>query len=147
MSSEIFYFTGLVKWAKVRQPDDKYQNYTIDLFMDEDSWDIFNESELTLEPKEVEEGEPNGRYVRFRRPETKAIKNKLVQFGPPDVLDQDNLPLPTNTMIGNGSKVTAKVLVYDSSKGKGHRLEAVRVDELVEYEGGVSVRNEVNDPF
>jgi hypothetical protein len=37
--------------------------------------------------------------------------------------------------IGNGSTVTAKLSIYDSKFGKGTRLEAVRVDEHVPYEG------------
>jgi hypothetical protein len=59
------------------------------------------------------------------------IKDQLVAFGPPTVIDKDKNPV--TALVGNGSKVTAKVAVYDTRMGKGHRLETVRVDELVEF--------------
>jgi hypothetical protein len=55
----------------------------------------------------------------------------LVTYTPPEVLDKDNQPF--TKLIGNGSTVTCKVIIYDTIKGKGHRLEAVRVDDWVEY--------------
>jgi hypothetical protein len=46
------------------------------------------------------------------------------------------------TRIGNGSTVTCKISVYDTQLGKGHQLEAVRVEELVEY---VKTEGEANE--
>ena len=43
--------------------------------------------------------------------------------------------------IGNGSEVTIKVAAYSSVKGKGHRLEAVKVENLIPYEGGGAVES------
>lgn len=135
----MIYFTGLAKWAKVYTPDDMYQKYSIDLFLDDESWELFNESGLLLQPKEVAEdqGEPFGTCIRFSRPVSKEIKGALVNFGPPPVLDSEGLPMTDN--IGNGSKVTVKVSVYDTRKGMGHRLESIRVDDLVPYENNVDV--------
>ncbi len=130
MSTKYLYFSGIIKWAKVRKPDEKYQNYTINLYLDSKSKETFDDSGLSLGFKNDEDGE----FITFRRPDAKLIKQELVHFGPPTVLGPDNKPF--DGLIGNGSKVTAKVAVYDTIKGKGHRLEIVRVDDLVVYEGG-----------
>lgn len=131
MATEHILLNGTCKWAKVRKPDDKYNNYTIDLYMDKESFSAFELSGLQLTPKEDEDG----RFVRFRRPEEKMIKGEVIHYGPPKVVNSDNEVLP-DTLIGNGSDVTVRVSVYDSTKGKGHTLEAIRVNELVEFEGG-----------
>jgi hypothetical protein len=131
MATDIYYFKGTCKWAKVHKPDEKYGNYEINLYMDPKSWELFNKSGLRLETREDEDGE----YICFRRPQRKLIKGDLVEFDPPVVIFNDE---KTDKLIGNGSTVTIKVSVYDTQKGKGHRLEKVRVDELVEYAGGNS---------
>lgn len=127
MATETFYFSGTCKWAKVYKPDMKFEpQYTIDLYMDDESWDSYADSGLRLKKKEDEDGE----YVGFRRkvagPEWKP------DMGPPTVIDAKGNEF--KELIGNGSKVTIKVDVYDTKMGKGHRLETVRVDEHVKYE-------------
>lgn len=129
MATKIIYLTGKAKWAKVRTPDEKYDNFTIDLFPTKESWGEFKASGMEVRPKRSEEGE----YITLRRPNNKLIKGEIVTFGPPKVLNPDESVF--EGLIGNGSTVTLKVAVYDTMKGKGHRLEAVRVDDLVVYEG------------
>lgn len=127
MATSAVYLTGKAKWAKVYQPDDKYQNWTVQLYMDKDSLKKYQESGMSMAIKEDEEGQ----YVTFRRPMAKLIKQEMVKFAPPTVVDSDGNAF--DKTIGNGSDVTLKVLVYDTMKGPGHRLEAVRVDKWVEY--------------
>ena len=127
MATREVLLSGKAKWAKVYKPDDKYQNWTIQLYMDKDSLTTYQESGMSMAVKK----DDDGNYVTFRRPMAKLIKNELVKFNPPRVLDSNNQPFDKN--IGNGSDVTLKVLVYDTIKGPGHRLEAVRVDKWVEY--------------
>lgn len=128
MASAYYYLTGKAKWARLFTPDEKYKNYKIDLLLDAESKKKFAESGMTMTPKMSEEGE----YITFRRPEAKLIKNELVKFEAPPVTDAEGKPV--DKLIGNGSDVTVKVVVYDTVKGKGHRLEAVRVNSLVEYQ-------------
>lgn len=129
MSTQMVYLTGIAKWAKVYKPDDKYQNFSLDLYLDKPSWAVFEESGLGLTPKE----DDDGKFIKLRRPVSKVIKGELVKFGPPAVFDKDKKEI--TDLIGNGSRVTVKVAVFDTVKGKGHRMEAVRVDELVKYAG------------
>lgn len=136
MATKYIHLHGKVKWVKAYKPDEKYDNYTLQMYLDEPSQKIFNESGLTLQPKTDEDGL---RYYTFRRPETKLIKKEVVVFGPPKVYDRDNNEF--NQIIGNGSTATIKISVYDTIKGPGHRWEAIRVEELVEY-----VRPESNTP-
>ena len=128
MATKFYNFSGIGKWAKVRKPDPMYNNYSIQVYLDERSKADFEKSGLRLRPKTDEQGT----YYTFRRPEEKQFKDDIVTFGPPSVVDKDNEEF--TGLIGNGSTVTVKVSVYDTTRyGKGHRLEAVRVDELVEY--------------
>lgn len=127
MATKFIDLTGMVKWAKVRKPDDKYNNWTVNFYPDERSNRVFKESGLQIRPKHDDDGE----FLVFRRPAEKLIKGEIVKFEPPKVWDADNKPY--DGIIGNGSSATIKVAVYDTVKGKGHRWEAIRVDKLVEY--------------
>jgi hypothetical protein len=129
MATEFLYFKGKAKWAQLTKPDKEYDNFKINLYLDDNSKSLFAESGLQLEPKTDEDGE----FVVFRRPNYKQIKKELVHFGAPEVVDAEGTP--TNALIGNGSEVAIKVVVYDSKKGKGHRLESVKILNLVPYEG------------
>lgn len=128
MATTYEYFSGTAKWLKATKPDPEYDNYSVQVYLDHPSWKKYETSGLQMTPKE----DQDGKYVTFRRPDKKIIKDELVKFGPPKVLDANGDAL--NALVGNGSTVTIKVVIYDSKKGKGHRLEAVRVDNLIRYE-------------
>lgn len=128
MASSYYYLSGKAKWAKLFKPDDKYKNWQINLYLDDESKAKFAESGMSMQPKHDDDGE----FITFRRPEAKLIKNELVKFDPPPVTDSSGQLL--DKLVGNGSDVTIKVVVYDTIKGKGHRLEAVKVNKLVEYQ-------------
>jgi hypothetical protein len=138
MASEMLYFAGKCKWAQVYKPDDEYDNFKINVYLDKPSMELFKNSGLQLTPKEDEDGT----YVTFRRPNYKQIKKELVHFGAPEVVDTAGEKLTDS--IGNGSDVVIKVVAYTSVKGKGHRLEAVKVTNLIPYEG--SGKMEVTTP-
>lgn len=132
MATKTYYFSGTVMYPKLVTPDTKFNKegiYTLDLFMDDDSWEKFERSGAQLKVRDRD----GAKFVTFKRPARKMIKADIVEMGPPDVLQADNTPFDMTKLVGNGSKVTVKVNVYDTMKGKGHTLEAVRVDELHEY--------------
>lgn len=129
MATETFYVSGTVEgFIRLNTPDEKYDNFYVGIALDDTSKATFAASGMQMKPKASQEGKE---FITFRRKNKAIIKDELVKFGPPKVLDKDNNPL--TKFVGRGSKVTAKVIVYDTQKGKGHRLDAVRVDELVEY--------------
>jgi hypothetical protein len=129
MATEFLYFRGKSKWAQLVTPDKEYDNFKINVYLDDASRALFKESGLQLEPKTDEDGE----YVVFRRKNYQQIKKDLVHWGAPKVIDREGAPV--SELIGNGSEVVVKVQAYDSKKGKGHRLDTVQVLELIPYVG------------
>lgn len=142
--TEYFYLSGKAKWAKLKTPDPEYQNYTIDLYMEPEVVEQFKAMKTALSLRVDEEGT----YVRFRRSEGEVPwtvkEGESNMFGPPKLLlttgvDDRGVPSvePFEGSIGNGSDVTLKVQVRElKNKRKATRLEAVRIDKLVEYTGG-----------
>jgi hypothetical protein len=126
MATNIYYFSGTAKFPRLGSTDD-WGNYSIGVILDPPSQAEFDVSGLRLQPREYD----GDTFITFRRPDSKPIKGEIVKFGAPKVIDAAGTPV--TALVGNGSKVTVKVAVYDSLKGKGHRLDTVRVDELVEY--------------
>ena len=127
MATTILYVTGKAKWARLNKPDAKFNTYTLDLYLEDDELARFTRSGAQ---NEVRSGE-DGKFIKLRRPCVKLVKGEARQYGPPEVIDAKGQPVTCD--IGNGSVVTCKLSIYDTVKGKGTRLEAVRVDELVEY--------------
>lgn len=115
----------------MKEPDEfnGEKKWKIDLFMDKGELAEFKKSGLKLKIKENDDG---AKFVTFNRPVLKEIKGELKEFEPPKLFDKDHAPL--DCLVGNGSKVTVKVESYNTVMGPGHRLLAVRVDELVPYE-------------
>lgn len=126
------------------------RRYTINVYLDEAGLEAFQKSGSKKELKRDDEGI----FVQLTRNETSERKdNKTgetssVFWGPPKVVVID--PIEGEKLfkgqVGNGSKVTCKVEVYDTKRyGKGTRLVAVRVDELVEFTPSGPVSEDV--PF
>jgi len=123
------YFEGPCKWAKIKDPDD-YQGvkrWKIDQYLTKEGFKQLKESGLSLKIRQ----DDDGKYVSFSRSVEKEIKGEVVKFDPPKILDKELNTL--DALVGNGSTVTTKIIVFDTAKGKGHRLEAVRVNELIEF--------------
>lgn len=131
MSTSTVYATGTAKWARVYrgQEDTKFGvKYSIELFPDEKSLHNLKASGSRVKARENEDGV----FFKFVRDATKEIKGEMKDLGPPKVVDSEGKAF--SQLIGNGSKVTVKLAIYDSRFGKGTRLEAVRVDEHIPYE-------------
>jgi len=126
-------FKGTAKWAKLSTPDEYNDelSWKINLYMSPEEFKRFKATGIQLKVKEDEEG----KFVTFRRPTEIERKGEIVALEKPTLYQG---PAGAETLfegeIGNGSQVTVKVEIYDTKKGKGHRLIAVRVDELVEYQ-------------
>ena len=135
MATDIYYFSGTCKWAKVHEStptyDKKGMEWSISMYLDDNGWAQFEKSGLELKVRT----DDDGKFVNFKRPTKKLIKDELVEFESPIVVDANNMPV--TKLIGNGSEVIAKVSVYDTTKGKGHRFEGIRVVNLKEVGGTV----------
>ena len=64
------------------------------------------------------------------------MRNQVVNFGPPVILDNEGAP--TTRAVGNGSDVKIKLQVYPfnipgGAKGIGARWESLQVINLVPY--------------
>ena len=128
-STANYFFEGTCKWAKVRKVDD-YGHFTIDLYPDKNSLKLYKTSNMSIGVRTDEDGD----FLRFKRPNIKVIKDEEVTFGPPKVTTSEGEIL--EGLIGNGSKVIVKVSEFGPYNGRyGHRLEEVRVTDLVVYEG------------
>lgn len=139
MSTTTLYLTGKIEWAQhLFEPDDYLgvKKYKVDFYPTEQSLEDLVKSGSR---KKIGDG-TLGKRVRLDRPFAKDWgKGKgLEELGPPEILTSEGKPWPKDTIIGNGSEVTVKVVVYDTRMGKGTRLEAVRIDELVPYESSDS---------
>ena len=132
MSTKEVILQGKAKWASLHRPD-KFDAYSINLYMTDESIAVFNTLKLKTELKKDEDGY----YAKFRCPLQKMMRGKLVALPRPAVVDKDHRPI--ETIVGNGSDVTLKLDWYDYKSPKGEkgyavRLTGVRVDNLVEYE-------------
>lgn len=134
MADQYYYFTGTCKWAKLQSPDEMYDTFNVCLYMDEESEKAFDSSPFTMNYRT----DDDGRFIRFRRANApKEVRGRLVHpGGKPLVMDKEGNVF--DGLVGNGSNVTVKILAYPykygSKSGFGHRLEAVKINELVEYE-------------
>lgn len=155
--------TGKVAWAhRLIEPDEYMgkENYTVNFYPDEAGKEFFKKSGLRLQPKTETREDTNlvGEvFVRLRRPTERDFKDGKTFFMPPFIYNKDGSPLVTfvdqngkaHTQhkgnidleqkgeypnIGNGSEVEVELSIYDAGPyGKGHRLESVRIIDLIEY--------------
>lgn len=140
MSTKYLYFSGTAKWPRLVEPDEAFGGsfYKITVDLDVESQKVFAASGLRLEPK----GDNGAFEVTFRRDTSRMKKDgSLVEFGPPKLFDNKGNPIEDRILVGNESDVTVKVEIYDTKKGVGHRLAAVRINKLVEYNP-----NEIREP-
>lgn len=144
MATALYNITGEASWAKLFERNRDRGDFheatdgitSINILLDKESLDVLKKSGSRLRPSITEDG----MSVKFRRP---WVHQSVTEFGgQAKIVDKDDEPWDTSIAIGNGSKVEVFFSVYDTSKGKGTRLEGVRVLELVEYEseGGGGVK-------
>lgn len=135
MPTQTYYFSGKALFPHLSSPDTKFDKagiWHVGLILDDESKAAYAASGIQVTPKPVKRDDPNSPlYVRFSRKTQQIMKNELVKFAAPEVVDANNQPL--SALVGNDSKLTVKVSVFDTMRGKGHRLDKVRVDELIEY--------------
>lgn len=134
--SKVLYLSGKGSWFKLVEPDEYRgtKNWKFDFYPDDKSWAAIKAQGIQKKVKENEDG----KFISLARPVAKKWKLKdgeSPEFDPPRILGPDDQPWDTSVIIGNGSAVTIKIEVYQTSMGPGTRLDVVRVDDHVPYEG------------
>lgn len=130
------YLSGKGFWLHRLFEADEYRGNTfwsMRLYPDPKSWELFYASNLMQKIKEDEEG----KFVTLRRYTEKPWKLRAGEdpaFSPPRVTDKDGAEWGTDNLIGNGSGVTVKLEIYKAKDANGARIEGVRVDNWIEYE-------------
>lgn len=148
--SRTYYFEGHLHWAKVFEGNRDMEGYkgAAREFGGEYSVNLVGMSKETKAnikatgmQKKVQQDDDkyDGRpYIQFtRKHENKGKGGEIVPewSGAPEVFDSDGSAWDEDTLIGNDSTGVVKVTVYDTKDGKGTRLEAVMVKDLIEYDG------------
>lgn len=146
---------GRAYWARVYEGNaDEFggkEFYKITVIPDGESWAKFAQSGLTLKTKPM--GDNDEDSITFRRdvhPKTGTGKDGpwSIGGGAPRVVNAQGETI--TDLIGNESQVEVLVEVYEIPGGplkgkKGHRLEAVKVLELVKYESPVEFEDSKED--
>ena len=146
--TQTYYFSGTCKWAKLKEKDAKYDNWQIVLYPTAESLQDYAESGIQVDVKE----DADGKNIKFRREATAEFKDrdtgrtKIIDFLPPAVLAADR-KTPLDALVGNGSKVTVKVEAFPTRNGIGHRMVAVVVEDLVEYDPDANKVDSAALPF
>lgn len=124
-------FVGCGKWMhRLFEEDAQYNYYGLDFYPDKASLKAYVKAGCQGEIREDEEGQ----FVKLRRkPKVLSRAGKLLDFGPPKVVDAEGAKWPDNKVVGNGSKVEVTVTTYPTAKGVGTRLDQVKVLEWKEY--------------
>lgn len=138
-NTQTIYLTGKGKWFHKIFQADEYRgkkSWSFTLYPEPDSLEkikgIIKQYQLLNRIKKDEDGE----CLNLKRPVMKPwkVENEPPEFEPVRVLDEHGeLITDDYPKIGNGTKVTAKLSLFQSANGSGMRLESIRVDELVEY--------------
>lgn len=156
MATEIHFWKGSIEWAKVYEPDtfSGSSRWMINFFPD--NMEEVKEAGCQAEPKEDQNGD---QYIRLRRDTQKLMGSNLVKFTPPrltgevdvkyvnkltgepvfnwNAMEDPNLEyeqVGDRVTLGNGTKATVRVAIFDTQRGKGTRLEGLEITELVKYE-------------
>lgn len=133
MATKYYTIKGKVAWAKVFEPDEYLgtKKYKVNFFPD--NAEEFRNTGIQVRPKtnsNPDNNVPVGTYYTLSRPISKEINGEEVEFGQPDLYDANGDQFEQK-IIGNGSTVEVRFCVYDTRMGKGHRLEGLKVLELV----------------
>ena len=132
MATTQYILRGKFKWMNnLFNRDEEYNKYSVDFYPTEESWNTYKDIGLELKVRTDEDWEQN--YVRLTRKHSQLIKDNLVTFGPPRVYNADGTEKTEIGTMGNGTEGMVKIEVYDTAKGRGHRLVEVAITEEVAY--------------
>lgn len=137
-TSTIVFVPGKIYWAKIVGQNSAVPNYektakewTYELEPDDISF--LKEHRLLDRLKDKNATDGRGEYLFLKKPE----RNKDGELNTPiKIYDKDNNDWD-DRLLGNGTRVVAKLKITDWGAGKKKSIwtQAIRVEELVPYEG------------
>ncbi len=142
MATQYIFVPGKIKWAKgLNEVDPEYHTYNAQLIVSDEEMDRVEAAGCQMKFKK--DNELNGNAFKIKKDDKRFIKDKdtgeskEVPASPPEVFltspEGKRIDLDPKT-VGNGSDVLVKLELYDTRKGgKGTRLVAVRVDNMIEF--------------
>lgn len=129
------FVSGKIYWAKIiGAPRTNYEGTGREWAYEFEPDDVtfLKEHKLLDRLKDKYSDEGRGDYITLRKPEftSQGEKNEPIR-----IYDGDNQAWDTNKLLGNGTKVDAKLRIVDWGKGKKKSIYtlALRVTDLVPY--------------
>ena len=111
-------------WAYTQAPD-PWGSWCITLYPESEALEKIRELQAKG-LKNVLKKDEEGWFIKFRRPQSKEIRGRIVPFTPPEIVMEDG-KTPLQGAIGNGSDVTVKLEVYPHSTPGGGKAVAARL--------------------
>lgn len=142
MANTTVFLEGQIYWTRHLTTPDEYLGkkfYKVAMYPTDESLKALKKSGSRTQVKVDDEGK---RYINLRRDYEKDFNDGKgpQKLGAPQIVHPDGAVFSSEEAqkIGNGTEATVRVTVYDTkgTYGKGTRLEAMRIDKLVVYEGG-----------
>lgn len=156
MATEYHNIKARLKWVKVYEYDEYAgaKRWMINAYpVDGKEWEKVQKSGIQTQTKEDEDG----KYIVLRRPTSRVINDDLVMFCPPEITGAVNVQYTDpdgnkirsynkgdfkgdiilkgeKKNIDNGSVAIVNFCTYDTRQGKGHRLESLKILDLVQRE-------------
>lgn len=136
-------FKGKLSYAKLVVPDEYkgVKKWKVCLHPDPKDIPKIQATGISTHLKDENEASSGvaGKFFQFNRPTTIMVQGTETPLDPPRLLDTEGeeFEFEEGIGIGNGTTATVLVTVYDTkSFGKGCRIDAVKIHDLVEYEFG-----------
>jgi len=130
---DIVYLKGTIKWCKHIRPDPTYDKWSVVMYVDGPELDKVREWQA-LGIKNKVQKDDDGWFITLSRKTSLQFKGTIKGLQPPRVVDPQGIPI--DKPVGNGSTGVAKCILWMSKlyPGKNLRWEALRVDNLVEFD-------------
>lgn len=138
-TEEEVYVKGKVKWCKHLSPDFQFDaagKWSVVMYVDGAELEKVREYQAQG-IKNTLKKDDDGWFITLSRKCSYEVRGKHVGRTPPEVFRMDGEhKIPIDVRVGNGSDGIAKCILWSSPNfpGKNLRWEALRIDNLVEYE-------------
>jgi len=138
-SEEEVTLKGKIKWCKHIVPDTTFEpggKWSVVIYLEGKELDKARELQAQGIKNTIKKDE-DGWYMTVSRKASYEVRGKHIGRTPPEVFRVvDGMKETINRPVGNGSDGVIKAMLWSSKNfpGKNLRWEALRIDNLIEYE-------------